>query len=80
MARIPLLSLREAGWLARVFNFASRRRMGRASSAPQLLGHHKKVFFSWAMFMGGVERWKELPKRMKRLVHLRVAMRVGCPA
>ena len=80
MARIRLLSLREAGWLARTFSALSRRRMGRASSAPRLLGHHKKVFFSWAMFMGGVERWNELPKRLKRLVHLRVAMRVGCPA
>ncbi len=80
MARIRLLSQREMGWFARAFSFASRRKMGRASSAPRLIGHHKKVFFSWALFMGGVESWKKLPKRLKRLVHLRVAMRVGCPA
>lgn len=80
MARIRLLSLREAGWLARAFSFAARRKMGKASSAPQLIGHNKKVFFSWAMFMAGMDRWNELPKRLKRLVHLRVALRVGCPA
>ncbi|MCP5059077.1 MAG: hypothetical protein GY937_20425 [bacterium] len=80
MARIRLLSIREAGWFARFFNYLSRRRMGKASSAAQLLGHHKRVFFSWAIFMAGVDRWNELPTRLKRLVHLRVAMRVGCPA
>ena len=80
MSRIRLLSAREAGWLARAISFATRRRIGKASSAPRLLGHHRKVLLSWALFMGSVDRWKELPQRIKRLVHLRVAMRVGCPA
>lgn len=80
MARIQLLSLREAGWLARAVSYFSRRQIGRASSAPRLIGHNKKVLFSWVLFMGGVQRWNKLPKRLKRLVHLRVAMRVGCPA
>ena len=80
MSRIRLLSEREAGWLARTISFVTRRRLGKASSAPRLLGHHKKVLFAWAMFMGLLDRWNELPTRIKRLVHLRVAMRVGCPA
>ena len=80
MTRIRLLSERESGWLARAISFVARRRLGKASSAPRLLGYHKKVLFAWAMFMGSLDRWNELPGRIKRLVHLRVAMRVGCPA
>ncbi len=80
MSRIRLLSEREAGWIARAVRFVTKRRLGKASDATLLLGHHKKVLFAWAMFMGLLDRWNELPRRIKRLVHLRVAMRVGCPA
>ena len=80
MSRIRILSERGAGWLARTISFVSRRRFGNASSAPRLIGHHKGVLFAWAIFMGLLDRWNKLPRRIKRLVHLRVAMRVGCPA
>ena len=44
------------------------------------MSHNKPFFLSWVLFMGTMDRWKALPGRLKRLVHLRVAMRVGCPS
>ena len=52
MSRIRLLSERESGWLARAISFFTRRRFGKASSAPRLIGHNKKVLFAWARLMG----------------------------
>ena len=80
MRRIRLLSMREAGWFARLVDWALRRQLGRPSPAPALLGHHPAVLFSWTAFGAGYLRWKALPARLKTLVHLRTAMRVGCPA
>ncbi len=80
--RIEPLSDARAGWLARLVKWAARRRlrMDRSSKAYNVLAHNKRVLASTVLYMGVLDRWNRLPRRLKRLVHLRVAMRVGCPA
>jgi hypothetical protein len=73
--------MREAGWFVRLVDRALRRQLGgKPSPAPALLGHNPAVLASFVGFGVGYLRWKALPARLKRLVHLRTAMRVGCPA
>lgn len=80
--RIQPQSDREAGWFVRCLKWVIRRRLrtNRSSSAYNLLAHNKRVLASTVSYMALLDRWKRLPLRLKRLVHLRVAMRVGCPA
>ena len=80
--RIDPLPDEKAGWFPRFIKWVVRRRLGmeRSSRAYNLLAHHKRVFASVVFYMGILDRWNRLPRRLKRLVHLRVAMRVGCPS
>ncbi len=80
--RIEPLSDQEAGWFVRFFKWAVRRRtrMDRSTRAYNLLAHNKRVMASIISYMVLLDRWNRLPRRLKRLVHLRVAMRVGCPS
>ena len=81
MSRIRPLSMAEAGWFTRLCNWALKRRLnGEESPAPAILGHNPAVLGSFMGFGLGYMRWKSLPARLKRLVHLRTAMRVGCPS
>jgi hypothetical protein len=79
--RIRLLSMSEAGWFVRFVDRALRRRLGgKPSPAAAVYGHNTAVLASFVGFGAGYLRWKALPARLKRLVHLRTAMRVGCPS
>jgi hypothetical protein len=82
VARIDPIPDAKAGWLVRFVKWAVGRRLGRdrVTDAYNLLAHHKKVLVANTAYMGILDRWDRLPVRLKRLVHLRVAMRVGCPA
>ncbi len=82
MARIDPIPDEKAGWLVRFVKWAVGRRLGRdrVPDAYNLLAHHKKLLVANIAYMGILDRWDRLPRRLKRLVHLRVAMRVGCPA
>jgi hypothetical protein len=75
--------MREAGWFTRLIDWMLRRQRRSAIEAPTpaaFYGHNPPVLFSFIAFGAGYLRWKALPARLKRLVHLRTAMRVGCPA
>lgn len=80
--RIEPLSDAEAGWAVRLLKWVIRRRLRleRSSSALNLLARHKRVLAANVGYSAMLDRWNRLPVRLKRLVHLRVAMRVGCPA
>lgn len=80
--RIEPLPDAKAGWLARFMKWAVRRRLKieRPSRAYNVLAHNKRVLASVVLYMGMLDQWNQLPRRLKRLVHLRVAMRVGCPS
>lgn len=79
--RITMLEMRGAGWLTRIADWAFRRRMTTAGPTPaRVYGYSPWVMFSFMMYGAGYLRWKALPARLQRLVHLRTAMRVGCPS
>ena len=82
MSRIRLLSMGEAGWFTRLGDWLLRRRSPgqTAHSAAAIYGHHPAVFGAFLGFGAGYTFWNSLPERLKRLVHLRTAMRVGCPS
>ena len=80
MSRIRQLPMSEAGWFTRVVDWMMRKRTGRPSPIAATLGHNPAVLFSLTAYGAGYLRWKALPARLKTLVHLRTAMRVGCPA
>jgi hypothetical protein len=71
----------EATWFTRLMDWAMRRQAGgRSPTAAGIYGHNPAVLLSFSLFGAGYLRWKSLPARLKRLVHLRTAMRVGCPS
>ena len=81
MPRIEELSMSRAGWFTRFADWMLRRRQGgEFPSAASIYGYNPAVLASFVGFGAGYMRWKALPARLKRLVHLRTAMRVGCPA
>ncbi len=81
MSRIPMLSIKDAGWFTRFVDWAMRRQQqGRTPTPAAIYGYNPPVLFSLLGFGLGYMRWRSLPARLKRLVHLRTAMRVGCPS
>ncbi len=80
--RLRLVPDAELGWFVRLLKWMSDRKMrlNQSSNALNFLAHNKKILYASVSYMAMLARCRHLPKRLKRLVHLRVAMRVGCPA
>lgn len=68
------------GWLLRLVSRVLRRRQGRVPESLSLLGHHPRILAAFTAYAAFFDSSKELSARLKRLVHLRIAMRVGCPS
>jgi alkylhydroperoxidase family enzyme len=68
------------GWLLRLVSFVMRRRQGKVPDSLALLGHHPRILAASTAYGAFFDSSKELSARLKRLAHLRVAMRVGCPS
>jgi hypothetical protein len=81
MARVPLVPDDQTPWWVRIVKSVVNRklRLNQPSEGLNLMAHHPGVAFAFTAYMGSLDRWDRLPLRLKRLVHLRVAMRVGCP-
>ncbi len=81
MTRIDLVPDAELSWWVRILKWimARRLRLNQDSNSLNFLSHNRKVLFANMAYMATLDRWDRLPRRLKRLVHLRVAMRVGCP-
>ena len=84
MARIEPVPTEKASWLTRLLLRAARRetrkRLGEPIEGYSLVAHHGGVLAGNMFYMASLDRWRRVPRRLKRLVHLRVSMRVGCPA
>ena len=82
MSRIRFLPMSEAGWFTRLADWLLRRQSPAEMphTAAAIYGHHPAVLASFVGYGAGYTRWKALPADLKRLVHLRTAMRVGCPS
>lgn len=78
MARIQ--PLEKPGWLMRLVNFAMKRRLGRAPRQMGILGYNPRILAAFVAYGAFFESSKRVPAKVKRLAHLRVAMRVGCPS
>lgn len=68
------------GWLLRLVSRVLRRRQGRVPESLSLVGHHPRILAAFTAYGAFFDSSKELSARLKRLVHLRIAMRVGCPS
>ena len=79
MARIAGVPEGEGGWLFRFVSSMVRRRVGKVSESLRIQAHQRWILTGFAAFGAVLERSKHVPVRLKRLAHLRVAMRVGCP-
>ncbi len=81
MARIDPVPDSRLGWIVRWMKRYAQKSMGlsQPTETINLQAHHRGVLFANAAYMGMLDRWNRLPRRLKRLVHIRVAMRVGCP-
>ena len=82
MSRIRFLPMNEAGWFTRLADRLLRKQAPSHTthSAAAIYGHHPAVLASVLGFGAGYKRWNSLPERLKRLVHLRAALRIGCPS
>ena len=85
MSRIPKVEPREAGWLARIAFWFSRRKMksrlGKAI-APGPLGvyaHHSGVLRAAGAFEMAAEGWDKVEPRLISLAQIRAAALIGCP-
>lgn len=80
--RLSLIPDEKLGWLIRAVKRISNRKLGlnQPSASLNFLANNKKVLFAAVSYMAVLDRFDRLPRRLKRLVHLRVAMRVGCPS
>lgn len=79
MPRISL-PMSEAGWFTRLIDRVLRKQNGGGPTAASVYGFNQPVLASFVAFGIGYQRWNAIPAKLKRLVHLRAAMRVGCPS
>jgi hypothetical protein len=81
MSRLEKLKMSDATWFTRFADWLLRKQGGdQFDTAATIIGYNPPVLFSFLAFGAGYLRWRSLPARLKRLVHLRAAMRVGCPS
>ena len=81
-ARIDFVPDAKAGLMVRFLKWfiQKRTRLNQKGESWNMLAHHKGVMYANLSYMAFLDSWKKVPRRLKRLIHLRVAMRVGCPA
>ena len=81
-ARIDFVPDAQAGFIVRFMKWIvqKRTRLNQKGESWNMLAHHRGVMYANLAYMSLLDRWNKVPRRLKRLVHLRVAMRVGCTA
>ena len=83
MARLEPVDPRQLGffarWLARLVDWATKRKLGKTLSSSRIAAHHGKLFFGRAMAEGMLLQSHHVDDRLKTLCSLRAAMLAGCP-
>lgn len=79
MPRIEAVSSSEAGLLAKIAYFFSRRKLGIVPGPVKLAAHSTSVLIAYGAFELGLERASRVERRLLTLASLRVASLVGCP-
>lgn len=67
------------GWFGHIVYWQCKRLFSRVPSSVRLLAHHQRVFTGTMVMERALAGANTLPVRLKTLVELRVASRVGCP-
>ena len=79
MARIAGVEPGQAGALARLAYYFTKRKLGRVILPIKIHAHHPRLLRG----LGGMEMAQQaargVDRGLKELVNIRVAMRVGCP-
>lgn len=79
MARIAGVARSEASAeVRRVYDWAEHT-FGKPLEPLMVLAHHPELFRAYVAFERGVESARRLPGRVRSLVELKVAARIGCP-
>jgi hypothetical protein len=74
------VSTREANWITRLIFRGIRRRVGRLSDTWPIAAHQPGLLLGWALHELSFERSRALPRRLRTLAQLKVAILIGCPA
>jgi hypothetical protein len=79
MARIPGVESAQAGWFVRFVYWMTRRKVGRVVLPVKITAHHPRLLRG----VGGMEMAQDAARtvdaRLKCLLQLKVAQRIGCP-
>ncbi len=79
MTRIPGVEQKDAGLLARILYFLTRRRLGRVITPIKLYAHHPRLLRAYAHMELGQDAAKTVEPALKTLAGIEVARRIGCP-
>ena len=79
MARIAGVRNKEAGLFTKFAYFMTKRRLGRVITPITITAHHPRLLRAYAHMELGQEAAGSIPAQLKALVHLKVAMMIGCP-
>ncbi|WP_433269873.1 carboxymuconolactone decarboxylase family protein [Actinosynnema sp. CS-041913] len=79
MARIPMVTTKQANPLVKVAYWFSRRKFGAVPEPVAVSAHHRKLMMASARHELGVERGaKTLPVSLRELVVYATAVKLGC--
>ncbi len=79
MARIAGVEREEAGIVARLAYFFTKRRLGRVITPIKVHAHRPRLLRGLAAMELAQQAVSSVDHALKELVNIRVAMRVGCP-
>ena len=79
MARIVGVSSKNAGPVTRLAYWFTKRKVGSVIMPIKIHAHHPRLLRGLGFMEMAQQAAKSVDPRLKELVNLRVAMRVGCP-
>ena len=80
MARIEGIGKDKASLISRVLFWVARRRLGRVSEMWEINAHVPRLHLARGIFELLLDRSHLVPQRLRRLVDVKTAMLIGCPA
>ena len=79
MARIAGVPKNQAGVFVRLAYWMTRRKLGRVVTPVTLYAHHPRLLRAYAHMEMGQEQARAIAPELKTLLHIKVAMMIGCP-
>lgn len=79
MARIPGVEREQAGWLVRIVYWLTKREAGRVVMPVKLTAHLPRLLRGMGSMELAQRAIRTVDERLKCLVQLKVAQRIGCP-